>query len=74
MLWVPMVVMLAVTLTALTMTIVQKTTGIVAGTSANMAGDGLQLFFAVALFALGIISGCAGCEKTAGSGAGQSQN
>ena len=39
MLWVPMVVMLAVTLTALTMTIVQKTAGIVAGTSANVAGD-----------------------------------
>ena len=63
MLWVPMVVMLAVTLTALTMTIVQKTTGIVAGTSANVAGDGLQLFFAVALFALGIIVAVQGVKK-----------
>lgn len=63
MLWVPMVVMLAVTLTALTMTIVQKTAGIVAGTSANVAGDCLQLFFAVALFALGVIVAVQGVKK-----------
>ena len=62
-LWVPMVVMLAVTLTALTMTIVQKTGGILAGTSANVAGDGLQLFFAVALFALGVIVAVQGVQK-----------
>lgn len=53
----------AFALTALTMTIVQKTTGIVAGTSANVAGDGLQLFFAVALFALGIIVAVQGVKK-----------
>ncbi len=49
MLWVPMVIMLVVTL-ALTLTIVSKTQLVVGGTSANVAGDCLQLVFAVALF------------------------
>ena len=54
MLWVPMVIMLVVTLVALTLTIVSKTQLLFGGTSANMVGDGLQLTFAVALFALGV--------------------
>ena len=51
MLWVPMVIMLVVTL-ALTLTIVSKTQLVVGGTSANVAGDCLQLVFAVALLFL----------------------
>ena len=63
MLWVPMVIMLVVTLVALTLTIVSKTQLLVGGTSANMVGDGLQLTFAVALFALGVIVAFQGLKK-----------
>ena len=63
MLWVPMVIMLVVTLVALTLTIVSKTQLLFAGTSANMVGDGLQLTFAVALFALGVTVAFQGLKK-----------
>ena len=63
MLWVPMIIMLVVTLVALTLTIVSKTQLLVAGTSANMIGDGLQLTFAVALFALGVTVAFQGLKK-----------
>lgn len=63
MLWVPMVIMLVVTLVALTLTIVSKTQLLVAGTSANALGDGLQLSFAVALFALGVTVAFQGLKK-----------
>ena len=63
MLWVPMVIMLVVTLVALTLTIVSKTQLLVGGTSANMVGDGLQLTFAVALFALGVTVAFQGLKK-----------
>ena len=63
MLWVPMVIMLVVTLVALTLTIVSKIQLLVAGTSANMIGDGLQLSFAVALFALGVTVAFQGLKK-----------
>ena len=63
MLWVPMVIMLVVTLVALTLTIVSKTQLLFGGTSANMVGDGLQLTFAVALFALGVTVAFQGLKK-----------
>jgi carbon starvation protein len=63
MLWVPMCVMLAVTLTALGMSIVSKFGGIFAGTTANLGGDLLQGCFAVALFALGIMVAVQGVRK-----------
>ena len=63
MLWVPMVIMLVVTLVALTLTIVSKTQLLVGGTSANIVGDGLQLTFAVALFALGVTVAFQGLKK-----------
>ena len=52
MLWGQMVIMLVVTLVALTLTIVSKTQLVVGGTSTNVAGDCLQLVFAVALLFL----------------------
>ena len=63
MLWVPMIIMLVVTLVALTLTIVSKTQLLFGGTSANMVGDGLQLTFAVALFALGVTVAFQGLKK-----------
>ena len=69
MLWVPMFVMLAVTLTALTMTIFAKFGGLFAGTSANVGGDLLQGSFAVALFALGVIVAVQGVKKLFGKDA-----
>jgi len=56
MLWVPMIVMLAVTLTAL----VQKIISLV---GAPTAGNLLQLFFAVALFVLGVIVALLGFKR-----------
>ena len=66
MLWVPMGIMLAVTLTALGMTIVAKFGGIFAGTTANLGGDLLQGSFAVALFVLGVIVAVQGVQKLFG--------
>ncbi len=63
MLWVPLGVMLAVTLTALGMSIVTKFGGIFAGTTANLGGDLLQGCFAVALFALGVMVAVQGIRK-----------
>ena len=63
MLLVPMVIMLVVTLVALTLTIVSKTQLLFGGTSANALGDGLQLSFAVALFALGVTVAFQGLKK-----------
>ena len=55
MLWIPMVIMLAVTMTALVMTIVGKIGVLAAGTSTSVLGDVLQTAFAIALMVLGII-------------------
>lgn len=63
MLWAPMGIMLAVTLTALAMTIVNKFGGLFAGTTANLGGDLLQGSFAVALFVLGVIVAVQGVKK-----------
>ena len=63
MLWVPMVIMLVVTLVALTLTIVSKTQLVVGGTSTNVAGDCLQLVFAVALFVPGVTVAFQGIRK-----------
>lgn len=63
MLWLPMGVMLAVTLTALGMTIATKFGGVFAGTTANLGGDLLQGCFAVALFALGVMVAVQGIRK-----------
>ncbi len=63
MLWIPMVIMLAVTLSALTITMYTKVTGLVNGTSAAVGGDLLQLAFAIALFVLGIIVAIKGFVK-----------
>lgn len=66
MLWAPMVIMLAVTLTALGMTIYSKATALMGGTSATVAGDALQLAFAIALIILGIIVAIQGFNKLVG--------
>ncbi len=63
MLWVPMVIMLAVTLSALIITMYTKVTGLINGASANVGGDALQLAFAIALFVLGIIVAVKGFVK-----------
>ena len=63
MLWVPMGIMLAVTLTALSMTIFNKFGGVFTGTTANLGGDLLQGCFAVALFVLGVIVAVQGVKK-----------
>lgn len=55
-------VMLAVTLTALTMTILTK----FAGTTANLGGDLLQGCFAIALFVLGVTVAVQGVKKLFG--------
>ena len=66
MLWVPMGVMLAVTLTALSMTIFAKFGGLLSGTTANIGGDLLQGCFAVALFGLGVTVAVQGVKKLFG--------
>lgn len=63
MLWIPMVIMLSVTLSALTLTIYSKITALATGTSATISGDALQLAFAIALFVLGIIVAIKGFLK-----------
>lgn len=55
MLYIPMCVMLLVTMTALGMTVYGKVSIFLGGTSANLAADALQLSFAVALMALGAL-------------------
>ncbi len=62
MLWIPMIVMLLVTLSMLGITIYTKFTGVVTATTSNMGGDILQLAFAVALFILGIIVSISGLK------------
>lgn len=54
MLYVPIFVMMAVTFTALSIKIVQLSSGLIAGTSASVFGDGLQLVFAVMVLVLGV--------------------
>lgn len=66
MLWGPMLIMLSVTLTALGMTIYGKVTALVGGTSVSIAGDILQLIFAIALAVLGIIVAVEGIKKLLG--------
>ncbi len=63
MLWIPMVIMLAVTLSALAISIKTLTVGIISGTSSNIPGDGLQLSFALALMVLGIMVAVKGFQK-----------
>ncbi len=66
MLWVPMGIMLAVTMTALGMSIVSKFGGVFAGTTTNLGGDLLQGSFAVALFVLGVLVAVQGVQKLFG--------
>lgn len=63
MLWIPMTIMLGVTLCSLAITISGKVTGLVQQTTANVAGDLLQLSFAVALTALGVLVAYQGIVK-----------
>lgn len=63
MIWIPMVIMLCVTLSALSITIYTKIFGLIAGTSTSIPGDLLQLSFAIALFVLGIIVAAKGFKK-----------
>lgn len=63
MLLVPMICMLGITFTALTLKIVSLTGGLLSGTSLNVFGDGLQLVFAVLLFILGVIVAIMGIHK-----------
>ena len=81
MLWIPMVVMIAVTFTALAMTIWQLTSGLIDGTYAWISGmttmvNGasvltawgacLQLVFAVLILALGVVVVIQGIKKLFG--------
>ena len=66
MLWIPMVIMLAVTLTALALTIYSKASALIAGVSQSITGDSLQLAFAIALMILGIIVAIQGFNKLMG--------
>lgn len=61
MLWIPMVFMMAVTFTALTMTIVKLTTAFM--TTGLSLGNTLQLIFAVLLLLLGVIVAIQGIKK-----------
>ena len=63
MLWIPMIVMLLVTLVALTLTVISKTQLLITHKSVNIMGDSLQLIFAIALFALGITVAFQGIKK-----------
>ena len=66
MLWIPMVIMLAVTLSALAITIYGKATALFTAASTNVLGDGLQLAFAIALVILGIMVAIQGIAKLLG--------
>lgn len=66
MLWIPMAVMLAVTLTALAITVFTKLGGLIAGSSSNIAGDVLQSVFAVTLLMLGVVLAVQGVKKLFG--------
>lgn len=66
MLWVPMVCMLGVTFTALTLKIKSLAFALIQSTSTNAFGDGLQLVFAVLLFILGVIVAVMGIKKLVG--------
>ncbi|MFI3313110.1 MAG: carbon starvation protein A [Eubacteriales bacterium] len=63
MLWIPMGIMLCVTMTALTMSIYTKASLLFTATSTNVLGDGLQLVFGMALMALGIMVAVQGIQK-----------
>lgn len=63
MLWIPMVIMLLVTLVALTLTVISTTQLLIAHKSNNIIGNCLQLIFAIALFALGITVAFQGIKK-----------
>ncbi len=65
MLWVPMIIMLIVTLSMLGITIYTKLSGLIAMTTENIGGDALQLAFAIALFILGIIVSVSGLKALA---------
>ena len=61
MLWIPMVFMMAVTFTALSMTIYKLSTALV--TTGLSLGNTLQLIFAALLLALGVIVAISGIRK-----------
>lgn len=63
MLWIPMGIMLVVTLTSLAITMNKLITGLVQQTTANAGGDLLQLSFAVALTVLGVVVAFQGIQK-----------
>ncbi len=63
MLWVPMVIMLMVTLCSLGITINKLASGLLQNTTANVGGDVLQLSFAVPLTALGVVVAYQGVRK-----------
>lgn len=67
MLWFPMICMLGITFTALTLKIVSLTSGLFSSTSVNPFGDCLQLVFAVLLFALGVVVAAMGIRKLFGT-------
>ena len=66
MLWIPMMIMLAVTLSALAITICGKATALFTAASANVLGDALQLAFAIALVILGVMVAIQGISKLLG--------
>ncbi|MBR5329838.1 MAG: carbon starvation protein A [Firmicutes bacterium] len=63
MLWIPMGVMFAVTMTALVMSVFGNLQNLIGGISVNILGDVLQLFFGGALLCLGVIVAIQGIRK-----------
>jgi len=61
--YIPLGVMMAVTFTALGMTIYNKASTIITGTSADCFGDSLQLVFATLIIILGVCVVIQGCKK-----------
>lgn len=71
MLYVPMIFMLSVTLTALVMTITKLLGKMQAEGSFSLAADGLQLVFAVLLLTLGVLVAASGVKKLGGATPGK---
>lgn len=63
MLWIPMSIMLLVTLTALSITMYSKFSALISGASASVSGDILQAGFAFVLFILAITVAVQGVKK-----------
>ncbi|NMD37097.1 MAG: carbon starvation protein A, partial [Christensenellaceae bacterium] len=62
-LWIPMIIMLIITLSALVLSIYANIQTFINGTSVNLVGDVLQFVFGIALFILGVNVAYQGIKK-----------